>query len=341
MVANQTYYLRVKTSTACTINIGGQYYTPANDDCIGASPIDETFFADNNACHHAGPGVINTDLCATTLENTAFYYYYVATTGTSIITINSISCDNGGGANSNGFQIGFFRGDCSSLIPLSCQQGAGGMVQATNTSLNAGTKVYVAVDGVGGSNCAYTIQAFNAYVLSSVIKNFSAWESSSSNTLKWTSTGTNIKYFEIERSIDSRNFYPIGRIAANSETSNYSFEDYNLLQNTWYRIKEVLNTDAVELSRTVMLKREQMKESAVYVSAASNLLKVQYNSARSEKINLLIINLYGQTLLTKNLSCQQGINRFENDISRLPVGRYIAILFNERIKINKNFFKAY
>ena len=92
--ANQTYYLRIKTTTNCLIYIGGQHYAPPNDACGGALPISVTPLADNNACHLPGPDVSPDQLCAFTLENTAFYQYYIASSGTSIINISNISCDN-------------------------------------------------------------------------------------------------------------------------------------------------------------------------------------------------------------------------------------------------------
>lgn len=170
--ANTTYYLRGKTTTLSTINIGGQHYTPANDECTGAFNIGPTSISDNNSCHKAGPNVTYTQLCASSLENTAFYQYHVATTGTSVININNISCDNGFNNVLNGFQIGFFTGTCSNLIWLSCSSGSGSFVQATTPVLAADTKVYVAVDGNAGSNCKYDIQAINAYTLASEIKKF-------------------------------------------------------------------------------------------------------------------------------------------------------------------------
>ena len=105
----KTYYLRIKTSTACTISIAGQHHAPENDDCSGALSLGTVAIQDNNACHQPGPGVSPDQLCAYTLENTAFYQFYVATDGASIINITKISCDNGGINNSSGFQIGFFH----------------------------------------------------------------------------------------------------------------------------------------------------------------------------------------------------------------------------------------
>lgn len=165
---------------------------------------------DNNSCHLPGPGVTAAQLCAFSLENTAFYQFYVNTTGTCVINISNITCDNGPTTNNNGFQIGFFSGTCASLNWLSCTSGSGTFVQATTPSLNAGSKVYVAIDGNGGSNCAYTIGGINILgVLSKSLKNFSGWKMGNSNVLKWTALNETDGYYDLERSDNSVDFYSI------------------------------------------------------------------------------------------------------------------------------------
>src|SRR4030095_4740217 len=163
--ANNSYYLRIKTSTACTISIGGQSYTPSHEDCLGATSISTVGISDNNSCHRAGPGVTATQLCASSLENTAFYQFYVDATGNCLINISNITCDNGATNTANGFQIGFFTGNCFSLTHLACDSnsniGASAFIQFTTPLLPANTKVYVAIDGFAGSNCSYKIGGIN------------------------------------------------------------------------------------------------------------------------------------------------------------------------------------
>ena len=242
---NKTYYLRVKTSTATTLSVSGQSYNPPNNTCAGAFPIDGNGRSDNNACHKPSIEVDPSQLCAFSLENTAFYQYYVANNGVTIINISSIACDNGATNNNNGFQIGFFTGSCSSLTPFYCNSGAGSFVQATTPSLTAGTRVVVAIDGVSGSNCQYTISAFNAYsVLAINFRNFSVWQSPLTNIVKWICVNDSSFYYEVERSEDGSHFSPIGRVQNSSNGSgeiNYSFEDQSPLIRAYYRLKRIEN----------------------------------------------------------------------------------------------------
>lgn len=260
---NTTYYLRVKTSSACTISISGQFYTPPNDNCNGAFSISTDGMNDNNSCDNAGPGVTPSQLCAFSLENTAFYQFYVASTGYSIINLNNISCDNGANNNNNGFQIGFFTGSCSSLSWLSCTSGSGNFVQATTPLLNAGTKVYVAVDGNAGSNCAYTISGINIVaVLGQQISNFSAWQKEQANIIKWTKLNESDCYYQIEKSVNGNDFFTIAQVSAkpngNSEVT-YSFTDYNPARTSFYRLRQTDAQGKIAVSKVVKTGTERCK----------------------------------------------------------------------------------
>src|SRR5689334_16555335 len=183
--ANTTYYLRVRTENGFTgnLNISAKYYTPPNDDCLGATYLGASPIQDNNACHTPGPHVTPAMLCATTLENTAWYTYITQSAGNSTVTIDNISCDNGNNNNSNGFQIGFFTGDCNTLVPITCSSGSGGTVTATATGLTAMSRVYVAIDGYSGSNCSYSVRASNSVPLPMKLKYFTAGEHGDQNLI--------------------------------------------------------------------------------------------------------------------------------------------------------------
>ena len=87
---NTTYNLRIKTVTSGNITITGESYSPPNNDCSGAMQIGPTPIIDNNACAVPGQGIIPSQICAFTLENTLFYKYAIAATGTSTIYITNI-----------------------------------------------------------------------------------------------------------------------------------------------------------------------------------------------------------------------------------------------------------
>ena len=338
--ANTTYYLRIKTTTATNLAISGENHIPTNNSCSGATDIDGNPLIDNNATHKPSSEITPPQLCAVSIENTAFYQYYVAATGTSVININNITCDNGAGNNIGGFQIGFFTGTCSNLTWMNpCFSGSGSFVQATTGILPAGTKVYVAVDGFEGSNCKYSIQAINAYTLSTSIKNFSAWKTTNTNVLKWNCNSKGIRHFELEKSTDGKTFFSLKTVTLNPENSDYAFEDNQPTEKTWYRIKQVMNSDAVELTKTIMVSRENLSQPVMNVFIESTTLHVNYKSDKAEKLNVSIINSYGQVLARFILNCEKGANLFSKNISNISQGNYYFILSNSKNQFSRGFIK--
>jgi hypothetical protein len=343
---NTTYYLRIYTTTTGDISIAGQYYTPPNDDCYGAFTLSPVAITDNNACHHGGPGVTPGQLCAFTLENTAFYRYTVANTGTSTIYITNIACDNGNANNSNGFQIGFFTGTCAALVPLSCSTGSGTTVTATTNSLTAGTNVYVAVDGVAGANCNYQIRATNSEVtVAAYLKYFSAWKTAASNLLKWvTLQEFNNKYFEIERSTDGTNFTVIARINGELESYSeklYQYEDRQPPVKCFYRLKETDIDGKEKYYKTIVVIRSDLPYIHLSIeNPATNNLLMNLQTNTREEMNMKIISLSGILFVNETIKCKKGDNRIFKDISSLPVGMYHLVVSGETVKATKKFIKT-
>jgi hypothetical protein len=342
---NTTYIVRVIVTAAGTISIAAQHNTPENNDCIGATTLSPTYITDNNACHKPSIEVLPSQLCAFTLENTAFYKYTVASTGTSTINITNINCDNGNANNSNGFQIGFFTGTCASLTPVSCSSGSGSTVNATTSSLPAGTNVYVGVDGIAGSNCSYQIRATNSLALAAYIKYFSAWKTSSSNILKWlTLQEFNNKHFEIERSIDGINFSVIARIDGEIESyseKQYQYEDRQPPVKSYYRLKEIDIDGNAKYFRTIVVIRTDLPYIHLTLDnpLTDNLLMGMQTNVRGE-MNMKIISLNGIMFKNEIIKVNKGENKIYKNISSLPLGMYHLIITGDNVKATKSFIKT-
>ena len=342
--ANTTYKLRIKTFTSGNIAISAKYYTPANNACAGATGIGATPITDNNACNTAGTGVNATDLCATTLENTAFYKYAVAVDGISIVNINNINCDNGATNNNNGFQIGFFTGSCSALTPRSCYSGSGGFVTATTVSLTAGTEVLVAIDGVSGANCKYEISVINGNILATTITDFIGLKTGSTNLLKWTGLHeTPGNYYEIQRSDNNREYKTIGRINSierNSGNTDYEYEDKYPSMISYYRIKHTDVGGQSYFSKIVQLRRGNNKGVIVELTnPVRNSLNMRLTTTFAGNVGITIMNLMGQAVLNDHIECTNGANLYIKSLSNLPAGSYYLLLRGDEIQSVTPFIK--
>jgi hypothetical protein len=342
--SNTTYYLRIKTSTSCTISIAGQHYLPPNDDCFGALSLSNVNISDNNACDHAGPGVLPSQLCALTLENTAWYQFYIASTGYGVINITNIHCDNGATNNSSGFQIGFFQGSCTSLQWLNCTNGTGSTIQATTPLLDAGTRVYVAIDGISGSNCSYQVNGHNIIgVLDGNIKHFSGWKSGRSNILKWTVLDESGGYYVIERSPDGINYNTIGHVSGRSnsnQTETYSFEDHVPYITSFYRLRQFDRLGRQALSNSIHLKK--MPESGIEITInnpATDFLELKAVIEKPGKYHCSIINLQGRLVNEFGQQFILGMNRHRIATGDLSQGQYALVITNGSVRSIKMFIK--
>lgn len=159
---NTTYYLRLRAAPGYngTLTICATQPTITNGTCQTATPIPVNGAWYNNSCHQPG-NIIPGDLCAYSLENTAWYTY--TTTGIAtkdIINVGAINCDNYIPSHF-GYQFGIFTGSCNNLQSYGpCFSDTSGSLQFP-LAFPAGTVVYFAVDGRAGSNCQYHIWTGN------------------------------------------------------------------------------------------------------------------------------------------------------------------------------------
>jgi hypothetical protein len=345
LAPNTTYYLRAWTANPGTLTLTGKNYNPSNNICIGATDITQEAQDDNNACNKASAEVTAVQLCAATLENTAFYRYVVESNGVSSVQLNEINCDNSVVGPENGFQVGFFVGSCASLSQISCASGSGGSFTATTGWLAAGTQVTVAIDGTSGSNCSYKISAFNATILPIILKYFTAWKRPDANRLTWSTTSEeNFSYFEIEKSIDGVNFISIatkqGRGSVGRETS-YVFDDNEVKALQYYRLKYVDGGGKSAYSNVLKVNRDDLTNAkVVFNNKVNSMLALRLIDLPSNNLVIKIIDNSGREVKTLRVRINPGENSFNLNTGSIPSGFYYLILSAENYKRTFSFVKS-
>jgi len=340
--ANTTYYLRVRTESgfAGTIQICGKHETPTNNLCAGSTGIDDlTTPNQNNVCNIGSTEVPPSNLCAGSLQNTAWYTFTVLSSGVSSIIISNLNCDNANFAGNNdyGFQIGFFTGNCGSLTNTSCQQiagAAGGAAIASSTSLPGGTVVHIAIDGISGSNCKYSITAINAAPLSVKMRSFEGWRGNDFNLLTWvTASEREHQYFEVERSEDGSSFSPLGRVAGavnSSDEKRYSFKDEKPLSEGYYRLKQVDAHNNITYSRMIRIVRPVIAElTATFENPVHDILKTNLESSEACMAEVRIVDVSGKTMFTESVNLQKGNNQYQRNLNKLTPGTYYLVIVRD------------
>ena len=172
--------------------------------------------------------------------------------------------------------------------------------------------------------------------------------------LKWNTTNeVNTSHFEVERSFDGSNFKNIGIVLdgfqINATDKSYKFndnaEELKGKRIVYYRLKQIDNDGKFTYSNVAAV-RFDAQQGIVVVKVFPNpfveSLQMQFTAANAGKAQILIINLAGQTVATRQALVGKGSNAISvYELSGLKTGIYVAqlavdgkVIASE--KINKN-----
>jgi hypothetical protein len=149
--------------------------------------------------------------------------------------------------------------------------------------------------------------------------------------LTWTTASEqNSRHFEVERSIDGKNFKGIGMVAAQGTTNlttNYTYADEQPLAGTvYYRLRQVDADMSFAYSKVVAARVEKAATASVYPTITSALLKVELPHSQGA-YQLLVYDNMGRSLLVQQLS---GSYVHTLDVSHMGYGNYILVLLDEQ-----------
>jgi hypothetical protein len=135
----------------------------------------------------------------------------------------------------------------------------------------------------------------------------------------------NVQQYDVEKSIDAKNFSKIGTVDANKEKA-YSFVDGNIkAEQFFYRIKSVDIDGSVKYSGIVRFKNSSSYSDnlLLYPSPASNLLTIQH-SKLNPNAKIIVSTIDGRIL--KTVQPSGGLSNSMVDVSSLSSGMYIIRL---------------
>lgn len=144
----------------------------------------------------------------------------------------------------------------------------------------------------------------NSYVpLPSILTHFTINKNSTFVSLNWiTTTEINSKSFEVERSIDGKNFTAIGTVEAKGFASDYSFIDVKpFVGLNYYRLKMVDKDGKFEYSEIKTIKFGNSFKFEMYPNPAKSTVNILVDKLNSKAI-LIITNIYGKQLYNQLLN---------------------------------------
>lgn len=200
----------------------------------------------------------------------------------------------------------------------------------TNTVVNSGTK-------------------FDAQAIPVELSSWKGVVKDQKNHLFWeTRTERNTRFFDIERSEDSKTFASIGRITASGNSSavvKYTFDDEKPLANTaYYRLRTVDLDGSLSISQTLTLSRTEKPSNdlTIFPTLASQSLQINYFSDKSTN-EWRVLDGFGKVVRQfskpSNGPNTEGVQSDILDVSHLPSGVYFVQLVKNTGISTGRFFK--
>ncbi len=183
------------------------------------------------------------------------------------------------------------------------EQGAGNMTQVSPSAViwNTGLKLWQVTFPVSGFSGFYITTGETA--LPVTLTRFEAGMLETGVELKWqTSSESGFRHFEVERSIDARNFEIIGKVAANE--GNAPAKNYNMIDNPpvtrrtifYYRLRMVDSDGTYQYSemKSVALGiAGEQRDAMVYPNPAyTESVKLEVYEGKADAVSL--VDLYGR-----------------------------------------------
>ncbi|HRO42324.1 MAG TPA: T9SS type A sorting domain-containing protein, partial [Flavipsychrobacter sp.] len=172
------------------------------------------------------------------------------------------------------------------------------------------------------------------------IEHISAVNVGSRNRVDWiTAHEVNAEKFEVERSLDGKNFEYIGTVMAKGEASNYSlwhelpFEGLN-----HYRLKMIDKGGRFEYSKTVnaVVRTNGAFVVQAFPNPVSDKLTVRVNGKMSANAYIFLTDMAGKLIMQQEVTDTETVIDMNSVAQGVYFMKYIDDKHSQTIKVNKN-----
>lgn len=250
--------------------------------------------------------------------------------------------NSGGDAASKSTSVNFVSTSTGDLHLTGVSNGNTNLIGVT------GTGVTTDFDGETRRSWAPYIGGDEASIpLSVQLITFNGTREGQLNKLVWsTSSESNNKGFDLERSVDGKSFSAISFVATKADKGNssttlsYNFTDEKAASGTfYYRLKQVDNDGKSSYSNIVVLKGDKRFDiTSVYPNPSKSELNLAISSDINSKGTISIIDMQGRTMKQIVVSFSAGDNVISLNVADLSTGSYLLRLVNDRAEIKTTQF---
>jgi PQQ-dependent dehydrogenase (s-GDH family) len=175
----------------------------------------------------------------------------------------------------------------------------------------------------------------------------SAKAQNSASKIQWVVTNQDkIASYQVERSIDNRNFDVIGTVQAVQQSGQitYNFTDFNaagVAKILYYRIRAIEETGSVKYTDVANVSFGSAFTNMVtaYPNPAGDQTILSVTATQDETAQIRVLDNTGRTVQQRSVNIIAGKNNFEINLKAFPAGLYYvditANTFSEKIKLIK------
>jgi len=169
-------------------------------------------------------------------------------------------------------------------------------------------------------------------VLNVDIRRFNAFKQAGNADLRWEVDNNQlVSKYDVEYSLDGRNFYPVGSIPADERTGTAEYSmNYSALQNaptTFFRLRLVGRNGVIKYSQisTLKMNTTQPNNALIFPNPVNNVAWLSMEMQEKSEATILIMDSYGKLINKTTKQFRKGSNMLNfEQITKLPAGIYLV-----------------
>ena len=159
------------------------------------------------------------------------------------------------------------------------------------------------------------------------------------NNLNWvTDNEVNFSHFVLEKSIDGFNFNPMTEIPSNglSSRSNYTSNDYNPYQLTYYRLKSIDLDGTYNYSNVIAIEiKGEINSGVLYPNPTSDIINYGFTSEENEILEIKVLDMVGKVVIRNEVELNVGNNKIPINLTELISGNYTIVIKHTNSGVTK------